>query len=101
MNYTVVWVPSAEQELAALWMDAANRDAVTRAAHEIDQQLRTDAHQRGESRTGNQRILLAAPFSMARMNVRMPVGHSPAPRADSPAPCPAHPAPAHETARQP
>jgi hypothetical protein len=43
MNYTVVWVPSAEQELAALWMAAADRDAVTRAAHEIDQQLRTDA----------------------------------------------------------
>jgi hypothetical protein len=64
MNYTVVWVPSAEQELAALWMDAAHRDAVTRAAYDIDQQLRTDAHERGESRAGNQRILIAAPLGV-------------------------------------
>jgi hypothetical protein len=39
MKYTVVWVPSAEQELAALWIAAADRREVTQAANDIDQRL--------------------------------------------------------------
>lgn len=29
MNYTVIWTPDAEAELAAAWMAATDREAVT------------------------------------------------------------------------
>jgi hypothetical protein len=43
VNYSVVWVPSAEQELAAVWLAAPDRPAVSAAAHRIDQRLGTAA----------------------------------------------------------
>lgn len=36
MRYTVIWTDSAEQDLAALWMAAPDRHAVTSAAHILD-----------------------------------------------------------------
>jgi hypothetical protein len=39
MTYTVVWLPDAEDELAALWLDAHNRDAVTRVSDVLDRRL--------------------------------------------------------------
>jgi hypothetical protein len=36
MKYTVGWKPSAEQELARLWLSAPVRAAVTAAANRID-----------------------------------------------------------------
>ena len=36
MSYRVVWMPIALQQLAALWMAASDRNAVTAAGHEID-----------------------------------------------------------------
>jgi hypothetical protein len=36
MNYTVIWVPAAENELAAVWNAAADQLAVTQAAHRLD-----------------------------------------------------------------
>lgn len=36
MNFTVVWMPGAEQDLADVWMAAPDRNAVTRASAEID-----------------------------------------------------------------
>ena len=38
-RYTVVWVQSAQDELADLWLNAPDRNAVTTAAHAIDQEL--------------------------------------------------------------
>jgi hypothetical protein len=32
MSYTVRYLPDAEQELAALWMDSTKREAVTQLA---------------------------------------------------------------------
>ena len=64
MNYTVVWIPPAEQELAAIWMDAPDRAAVTAAAHAIDSTLRTDPEKQGESRDEGRRILLHAPLGV-------------------------------------
>jgi hypothetical protein len=58
MSYRVLWQPKAEQALAELWMDAANRSAITAAARGIDEQLRTDPENVGESRWGDKRILL-------------------------------------------
>lgn len=47
MNYTVTWTPSAQDQLAAIWLAASDRQAVTNAANAIDQELRTDAHLKG------------------------------------------------------
>ena len=40
MNDTVEWGPIAEGNLAAIWMAAADRDAVTLATHRLEQALK-------------------------------------------------------------
>jgi hypothetical protein len=57
-------MPSAEQELADVWLAASDRAAVTRAAHQIDQELRTDSHTRGELHAGDRRILYIEPLGV-------------------------------------
>jgi len=42
VNYAVTWTPSAHQELAAAWLAAADRNAVTAASHRLDQDLADD-----------------------------------------------------------
>jgi hypothetical protein len=64
MKYTVLWVPAAEQELAAVWMASANRTEVTAAARRIDVRLSKDPESAGESRENDRRILLAAPLGV-------------------------------------
>ena len=64
MNYTVLWTPTAEQDLAAIWMDAEDRRVITSAAHTVDVLLHEDAHLRGESRYGNLRIMFVAPLGV-------------------------------------
>jgi plasmid stabilization system protein ParE len=64
MNYTVGWKPSAEQELARLWTDAADRDAVAAAANRIDAVLGKSPHSQGESRQGRLRILFEGPLAV-------------------------------------
>src|SRR5450759_4456139 len=56
--------PDAEQELAALWMDAANRTAVTWAAHEIDGLLRHNPKEQGESRSLGRRVFFVRPLGV-------------------------------------
>jgi hypothetical protein len=63
MRYTVVWVPEVEQDLADLWMNAPDRKAVTAAADQIDDLLRTDPEQQGESRPEG-RVLLIPPLGV-------------------------------------
>jgi plasmid stabilization system protein ParE len=64
MTYTVTWVPSAEQRLADIWLHAPDRDRVTRAAHDIDQRLRRDPENDGESRSNGRRILISIPLGV-------------------------------------
>jgi len=64
MSYTVVWVPAAEQELAELWLNAAQRREVTEAAREIDSRLRFSPAEQGESRPRGRRILLVLPLGV-------------------------------------
>src|SRR5262249_51266959 len=59
-----VWDPAAEQELAELWMNSPDRNAVTLAADRIDQALKTDPEQEGESRPDGRRILLVVPLGV-------------------------------------
>lgn len=46
-RYTVVWLQSALDELAELWMSSREQGAVAQAANEIDEELRTDADIKG------------------------------------------------------
>lgn len=64
MTWTVTWSPSAENDLAALWLQATNRKAVTTAADRIDQILRTDPYAHSESRAGSDRVMLASPLGV-------------------------------------
>jgi len=36
MNYTVIWEPLAENDLAAAWLAAADQLAITTASHRLD-----------------------------------------------------------------
>jgi hypothetical protein len=62
MTYTVLWRPVAEQRLAAIWTTAIDRNAVTQAAYAIDEALRADPEQVGESRADDVRILFEGPL---------------------------------------
>jgi hypothetical protein len=62
MIYTVLWRPLAEQQLAQLWNNAADRKTVTSAADTIDSVLRRDPHSKGESRSGANRVLFVPPL---------------------------------------
>ena len=64
MRYTVLWSPDAENDLAAIWLDASDRSAVTAAGNQIDALLRQDAHLQGESRYGRLRILFIPPLAI-------------------------------------
>jgi hypothetical protein len=64
MNYTVLWTPDAEQELAALWLDASNRAEVTRASHALDQRLAANGPDEGESRAEDERVVFEAPLGV-------------------------------------
>jgi len=64
MRYTVLWVPGAERELAALWLDEAVRRQITDAASHIDRRLRDDPERQGESRPTGRRILFEMPLAV-------------------------------------
>jgi hypothetical protein len=74
MKYTVRWLPGAEQELAALWLDATARSEVTRAANKIDQQLEQSPETLGESRSKALRVHFETPLGIlfrVRSDVRI------------------------------
>lgn len=62
MNYTVVWQPTAEGQLAAAWVDAKDRRAVTRASDQIDTLLGFAPDRVGESRDAGRRVLVVLPL---------------------------------------
>jgi plasmid stabilization system protein ParE len=64
MRYTVLWKPRADDELTSIWLAAEDRDAVTQASAEIELALKHDAALKGESRSGNKRILLLPPLGV-------------------------------------
>lgn len=64
MKYSVLWAPDAENDLAAIWLSAADRAAVRAAGDQIDALLKTDAHLRGESRQDRVRILVVRPLAV-------------------------------------
>jgi hypothetical protein len=64
MKYTVVYRPSAEGNLANLWTEGPDRQAIARAADEIDARLATQPHVEGESRSQSTRVLFVEPLAV-------------------------------------
>jgi hypothetical protein len=62
MNWTVLWLPDTENELADAWLNAPFREAVTRAADRIDQSLRRDPQNIGLPILNGRRCLLIPPL---------------------------------------
>lgn len=60
--YTVTYTRNALQTLARLWLNAINRNAVTRAGDSIDQILRGDAPRKGAPIGAVLRQLTIAPI---------------------------------------
>jgi len=59
MPFTVVWLPAALRQLADIWNNATDRNAVTRAAGRVDVILRFDPETKGVDFYGD--LLLAVP----------------------------------------
>ena len=64
MSYTVLWRPSAERDLAQIWIDAADRNQVSKAADAVEQELRRDPLTVGESRGHVTRIATESPLTI-------------------------------------
>lgn len=64
--FELLWAPEAVDELAALWTQADSnlRQAITAAAHQIDQALQTDPLNQGESRARDERVLFVVPLGV-------------------------------------
>lgn len=59
---TVVWIASAVDELARLWLAGEDRSEVVSAAHGIDGELRADPETKGEAVSEDLRTLSAPPL---------------------------------------
>ena len=64
MNYTVVWKALAEEQLAELWLASEDRNAVSRTAMELEEQLRQRPFEVGESRDGATRVAMLPPLAV-------------------------------------
>ncbi len=64
MRYTVIWSPEALAKLANLWSISADRNAVSRAAGEIERALRADPDRRGQEYYGDW-LLVEHPLAVA------------------------------------
>jgi plasmid stabilization system protein ParE len=64
MKFTVVWTPMAERDLAAVWLDASDRNEVSTAAHGIDRLLKDNPNAVGEIRFDTVRTLIVPPLGV-------------------------------------
>ena len=63
MKYTVVWRPTAEDELAEIWLHGLDRRAVTNAAHRVEIALRHSPEMKGQEFYGD-RLLVDDPLAV-------------------------------------
>lgn len=64
--FQIRWEESALEELTSAWLkgDSTWRQAITEATHSIDQLLRSNPHQQGESRDNAERVLFVPPLGV-------------------------------------
>ena len=68
MRFTVVWRETALQQLARVWLEATDREAVNQEVDQIDLELRDDPDQKGDDYYGDRYLLL--PIMWALYTVR-------------------------------
>ena len=61
-RFTVVWHQDARDELARLWIESADRGAVTSAADTIDRELSVDASMKGNAIPDGLRQMVCPPL---------------------------------------
>jgi len=64
MRYTVIWNPEAEKELARIWMNAPDQQAVSNAADFIDSHLAKSPERLGTDLGDGDRYLEVSPLVM-------------------------------------
>ena len=64
MRYTVIWAPSAEEDLAGMWMEAPDRRDISDVANRIDALLAARPESLGESRDENVRVAFEWPLGV-------------------------------------
>ena len=67
MNWAVIWLDSPLAELARHYLSGrsgVDPDAITDAMAEVDRRLDTDPSAAGESRSGNERVVVVPPLSV-------------------------------------
>ena len=62
MNFSVIWMPDAEEALAEIWLQADDRAAIVAAGDRLDRSLTRDPFGVSESRTGATRIVFVPPL---------------------------------------
>ncbi len=64
--FRVQWLPEADQELTRIWTEADTslRQAVTSAAHALEEELKVDRLRQGESRSDDERVLFVYPLAV-------------------------------------
>ncbi len=62
----MIWLQSALDELTRIWTgaDSPRRQAITQAAHAIDQELQRSPQDKGESREEGERVLFVLPLGI-------------------------------------
>ncbi|HQU43288.1 MAG TPA: hypothetical protein PK867_10780 [Pirellulales bacterium] len=66
MNFAIRWRDAAIDDLAAAWLNAdpPQRAAITQATHSIEQELKFQPIEAGESRPEGERIMFCAPVGV-------------------------------------
>lgn len=66
MTYMVIWLRRALDQLATMWMkaDSKLRKSITQASHQIDQDLKVNPEDQGESRPDGRRIHFVQPLAI-------------------------------------
>ena len=62
MRYTVVNAPVADDQLAEIWLRAADRQAVADAFDRIESSLKHDAHLQGQSHPNGWHVITFSPW---------------------------------------
>ena len=66
MAYRVIWTEDAENDLAAVWVNSANRPAVSETIHSLERDLRLSPLSLGESRGSSvERIVVCRPIGLS------------------------------------
>lgn len=64
IRFTVLWRKELPDELATLWCDSTERDAISKAANQIDRELLIDAHLKGDGLDSGERRLILGPIAV-------------------------------------